>query len=505
MQQSRGLKYRTKLIAFFLLAVVTAMMAGVYTYVSSHILMQDTAEMFSKNLELTAVYRELGAIQHDLEIYLSTGSSESLLSFYDHSGAISLGARRLLGSADYTPRGVKIKNVSNMINHYLKVAEDTVYAKRGRNLDQYTEGYADLVKQNGYIMGYIEEIMSGDLIDSSEKFSDISSRVQRSTLFNNLLIAVVIIFITAAVIVFSVEVTKPITRLASYAHQISEGNFDISMAPDSSGGEIGLLYSVFNLMAINIKEYVNEIQEKRRLEAILNEQRLNNLKMKTALRESELLALQSQVNPHFIFNTINIGAKIAMMQGDNITCSYLENAADIFRYNLRGLDTDATLGEEIENVSSYMYLLKTRFGDAVRFELDVGDDPGLMNLAVPRMTLQPLVENAYIHGISQLEEGGTISVRVRGEGDCARVTVCDSGRGMSQERIQQLLQGKTGAPSAEPPKTAPLKGHTTGIGIKNVLKRLRLFFGVWDVMEITCTGSETCFTLILPIKGGEPA
>ena len=162
-------------------------------------------------------------------------------------------------------------------------------------------------------------------------------------------------------------------------------------------------------MTISIKEHVNELKEKQRLERTLIEEKFDNLKMKNALHEAELLALQSQVNQHFIFNSINIEAKVAMLQGDDITCEYLENFADIFRYNLKGLDYNATLQEEINNVAAYMNLLITRFGDVIDFRLSEPEDDSTKNFIMPRMTLQPLVENAYIHGVSKFDEGGIIA------------------------------------------------------------------------------------------------
>lgn len=220
--------------------------------------------------------------------------------------------------------------------------------------------------------------------------------------------------------------------------------------------------------------------------------------MKNALRESELLALQSQVNPHFIFNTINIGAKIAMLQGDKTTCTYLENAADIFRYNLNGLDSNATLKQEIENVVSYMYLLQVRFSDMVDFSLEADKtDSELMGLLVPRMTLQPIVENAYIHGISEMEEGGKIRLRAWRKENLAYVEVSDNGRGISPEKIESILNGSQKRTAESDPRK---RGHTTGIGLDNVLKRLRLFFDRRDVMWIECSGGLTKFTLVFPIN-----
>lgn len=493
-------KFRTKLIIFFLSSVVIIMLASIYTYISSQILMQNTSQMFRKNLELTEACSQLSKIQNDVELYLSTSSSDSLLAFYDDSSAINENVVKLLTEVTYTPRGVKIKNVANMINNYLKKAESTITAKRGRKISEYTSDYEATVKESNQITVYMEEIMSQDIIDSAEKYQAINTKQQQATMFNIFFIAIVVIYVVVMIIIFSFEITKPITKLASYAKEISNGNFDIKISPAKSSREVNMLYRVFGSMAVNIKEYVNELQEKRRLECTLNEQRVNNLKMKNALHESELLALQSQVNPHFIFNTINIGAKIAMLQGDQITCTYLENAADIFRYNLNGLDTNATLKDEIDNVVSYMYLLQTRFGDRVSFSLEIDkSDQKLLNFVVPRMTLQPIVENAYIHGIGEMEDGGTIKLTAHRDNEIVFVTIEDNGKGISPQKIDSILNN---TPEDIVEVNSMQRGHTTGIGLDNVLKRLRLFFGVHDVIHIECTNGVTRFIFVLPINKG---
>jgi sensor histidine kinase YesM len=454
----------------------------------------DTASMFEKNLELTVVYEEIGAIGQELEIYLSTNSSESLLSFYDHTNIISRNANKIMDNSSYSERGIKLKNIANMINNYLIEADRAVNAKRGRNIEVYTEAYKNTVRQNKYITSYIEGIMSGDLIDSSSKYEDIRDKEYATTYFNNILLGVSISFVIIAIIIFSYEITRPIVKLSEYAKEISYGNFEVHIPPANISGEIDVLYRAFNLMVINIKEYVDQIEEKRRLEKSFNKQRLNNLKMEHALKESELLALQSQVNPHFIFNTINIGAKIAMLQGDKITCSYLENVADIFRYNLKGLETRTTIKDEINNVVAYINLLQTRFGDGIAFDSKIYCDESLLDTEIPRMTLQPLVENAYIHGISECENGGEINLEFREDSESIYIYIIDNGKGITKERIKELLYTTNQKGVTKKAKI----GHTTGIGVDNVLQRLRLYFNKTDVLNIECEDGKTKFIIKVP-------
>lgn len=496
----RGLKYSTKLITFFILAISISTLTGVYSYMSSQTLMNSTVKVLTETQEITIVYKEIEAIQNNLEVFLSTNNTDSLLQFYNHSNSISSNISSLKKSESYTTRGVKIKNVINMIEHYLITLDRTVTAKRNRDMEGYILGYQDAITEYNYIGSYIEEMMSNDLSESAEKYIAIQEKYQQVSRFNNVLLLVVVVMVIGIIIIFSIEITKPLAKLSVYAKEISDGNFDVDVQVRNTTGEINVLYQAFHVMTINIRKHVYELQEKQRLENTLHEEKVNNLRMKSALREAELLALQSQVNPHFIYNTINIGAKIAMLQGDNITCEYLENAADIFRYNLKGLENQTTLKAEIDNVISYIYLLKMRFGDVIEFQLDADMGPSIQEFLLPRMTLQPLIENAYIHGIGELEEGGMIGIKVKEKEEYLEVIVWDTGKGMSKDQIRTILRNKKSVKSNKKDK-----GHTTGIGVDNVLKRLRLYYSRYDVMAIECSEGKTEFILKLPLtyKGSE--
>jgi sensor histidine kinase YesM len=494
MKKIRDFTYRTKLIGFFLLAIIITMLVGLYNYTSSRILMKDMTDMLNKSQELTTLYNELDQIQNVLEVYLSTRSSDSLQSFYDLSNSISHSNNLLIQDAIYTERGIKIKNLTGMVEHYLKILDETIVDKRNKKIEEYTSGYQEAVEEYNYIGSYIQEIMSKDLSDSAQKYIDIQKEVEQSTIINYFLFGITVLLITVMIVLFSIEITKPIKKLVSYAREVSDGNFDVEVAEDKTSSEIRILYQAFQMMTKSIKEYVDELKEKQRLERVLIEEKVDNLKMKNALHEAELLALQSQVNPHFIFNSINIGAKVAMLQGDTVTCDYLENFADIFRYNLKGLDYNATLKEEINNVEAYMNLLITRFGDSIDFREDISEEEDIMDFILPRMTLQPLLENAYIHGISKFEEGGKIELKVKKEGERLFIIISNTGDEFPKEKIDLILSRKLKQ------KTPSSKGHTTGIGLDNVLNRLRLFYEEKDVMDITCINGKTNVILSLPLN-----
>jgi sensor histidine kinase YesM len=221
-----------------------------------------------------------------------------------------------------------------------------------------------------------------------------------------------------------------------------------------------------------------------------------NLKFKSLLADAEMKALQMQINPHFLFNTLNAGVQLAMLEGAERTSGFLDDIAKIFRYNVKSLNRKVKLREEIDTVRAYGNLFHVRFGDIIRFDYDI--DLSLLEIEVPPLIVQPLVENATIHGIGNMEKGGSVKISLEKEQNTVFISVEDNGIGMNEDVRQKILN----CYSFENETT----GHTTGIGVSNVVQRLRLFFGVEDVIRIeTQTGKGTVITLKIPCRENDPA
>ena len=249
----------------------------------------------------------------------------------------------------------------------------------------------------------------------------------------------------------------------------------------ASDDEIKVMAEAFNKMKASVHNYIEALHSKAEIESRLMEKEVQNLKMQTLLNKAELQSLQSQINPHFLFNTLNAGVQLAMMEDADKTSCFLENLAAVFRYNVRRLDTEVTLYEEMHNVKAYIDLMKVRFGDMIQFGVEI-EDEDILQISVPPLILQPIVENACIHGIGEKEEGGSIVIHIFREGDHNLIEVVDNGMGMSEETINRIHQKALGEESFP---EEDQKGHTTGIGINNVIQRLRILYKREDVIRIT--------------------
>jgi sensor histidine kinase YesM len=241
-------------------------------------------------------------------------------------------------------------------------------------------------------------------------------------------------------------------------------------------------------MQSSIQEAFAELKRKAELERSLMEERMRVLTYQHRLKDAELLALQTQINPHFLYNTLAAGWQLALAEGNERTAEFLEKLAAFIRYTLKPSTRFVLVSEEIECVRQYIWLLKMRFGERYRFRIEVQDE--VTGYETPALILQPLVENAVVHGFKDYEEGGEIVVSARLEADSIRLSVSDSGKGMGKEEIAIALA------AADLEDTTPQHG----IGIHNVVRRVALATAEQGKVEIqTELGHGTRVTIILPI------
>ena len=202
------------------------------------------------------------------------------------------------------------------------------------------------------------------------------------------------------------------------------------------------------------------------------------------------LSKAAKINPHFLFNTLNAGAQLAMMEGADKTTEFIENMADFFRYNIKKMNQDTTVGEEVQLVDNYIYILNVRFTGEIHFEKEI--DEKVLEVKVPSMILQPIVENAVNYGIRNIGREGKIKLTVYRKDKFIYLSVWDNGIGMSEEKISQILKGEL--------KEVDLKSNSNGIGLGNVIERLKLYTGREDVMEIKSAGKDegSEFTVKVP-------
>ena len=291
--------------------------------------------------------------------------------------------------------------------------------------------------------------------------------------------SVIMIIIVAGGMLLFIQATRnmfvPLSNMAETAQLVGQGNFHVKMHDTDAQDELGTVTRAFNTMVENLDLYMARTKASMEKEQQMMER---ELLMENHLKEAQLKYLQSQINPHFLFNSLNAGAQLAMMEDAEQTGIFVEKMADFFRYNVKKGQEDATLGEELEAVDNYIYILNVRFAGDIHFSKEV--DESLENVRMPSMILQPVVENAVNHGIRDIEWEGKIHLTVTGDADYIRISVKDNGKGMTQEQIEGVLSGNREHRNEE--------GDSTGIGMNNVISRLELYYEESGLMEINSEG-----------------
>ena len=183
-----------------------------------------------------------------------------------------------------------------------------------------------------------------------------------------------------------------------------------------------------------------------------------------------------------------------MMEGADRTYEYVQVMAEFFRYNVKKGSKTVTIGEEIELVDNYIYILNVRFSGDILYEKEI--DSSLVNVKMPSMILQPIVENCVNHGIRDMMGEGRIRMKVYRQDDKACISIEDNGIGMSPETIEGLLNGKP---------VSGEKKESNGIGMDNVIARLKLYVGEDDVINIESEGEGkgSKFTMYLSTDNRE--
>ena len=259
------------------------------------------------------------------------------------------------------------------------------------------------------------------------------------------LLALVVAFLISKRIVS--QTAKPIRELTEHMQEIELGKLGVEIDTQSDTEEIQCLTASFKEMVYKIEGLIEQVEDNQK-----------------KLRKSELKVLQSQINPHFLYNSLDTIIWLGEREECEKVVQMTAALARYFRLSLSKGKEVITIYEEVEHVKHYLQIQKIRYASKLTYTIEVS--PDIFDEMIVKIVLQPLVENALYHGIKDLEEGGYIRVLGFREGNNIILEVYDNGKGMSREQIKNILK----APSS----TSITKG---GVAIKNVHERIQVYFG----------------------------
>jgi len=269
---------------------------------------------------------------------------------------------------------------------------------------------------------------------------------------------IVVIGIIFILIAFSVSyflagtITRPLFSITDAMHTYDE-SLQLEPINVEADGELAYLVRVYNRLVSSINRYISNIYEEQEKK---KEAELISL-------QYELDFLQAQINPHFIHNTLNAIGHQAEKAGNMEIFESLKSFNILLRASISGTQEMIELSEELELVKNFINILQLRYGS--RFTIDIRIDTGLESLLVPKLILQPIVENSIFHGIEPTGRRGRIEITAERTDDCIILSIGDDGRGMSEAEISEVLDSGAG------------NRQFNRIGIKNVDDRIKILFG----------------------------
>ncbi len=279
------------------------------------------------------------------------------------------------------------------------------------------------------------------------------------------------ILILTVCLIFTRQTIKPLSKLVQKMSMIRKGNFAEYMTVEGTN-EVQELAATYNYMLDDIKNYIEEL-----------------LKTQKEQRKSEIKALQMQINPHYIYNTLASIKWLVYQNNTEKTIQMIDAFISLLRNTISNADEFITISQEVENLKNYILINHTRYGEAVKVEFYVSQN--CYDCLIPKMILQPFIENSFFHAFPS-GRTGTIQILMGQKGKDLEICIEDDGIGMEQNKAEQIVRQET------------KKEHFSGIGIHNVQDRLRLLYGGdYGIRIESIKQAGTKVVITLPVRRQE--
>lgn len=322
---------------------------------------------------------------------------------------------------------------------------------------------------------YIRE-MSGTLICVKDITSDIN-RVRWSRLLFFIGMAVLTVFLALVINLIVQHLLRKFYEILKSIRNVQKGDLSV-VIPECGNDEMGELGTQINKMLERIKQLMND-----------------NLNREMLAKNSEIRALQNQINAHFIYNVLESIKMMAEIDEEYAISDAVTSLGKLLRYSMKWVSGNVLVEQELEYIKNYMALINLRFDYEIYLSLNIPEL--ILKQEIPKMSLQPIVENAICHGIEQMAEDTNIYIKGLLEGDDCVIEITDAGKGMTEDEVKRLKQKIAGEIDSN-------GGSGNGIGLKNVQDRIHISFGEKYGIEIaSMIGCYTKIRVRIPITHRE--
>lgn len=350
-------------------------------------------------------------------------------------------------------------------------------------LDKGSESYVaeeyEIYEMQDYLMSYSGTFLSLSTEAVNDFYQERFPILFLIPIFVLIVAGIMFVCVVQASNAMNVSLVEPIIKLGEASKRIAANDIFIDDVVVDNRDEIGDLVRAFNKMKFATSEYISALEANREALDKLHTEELQKKEIENQLERMKFEVLRHQINPHFLFNTLNVISGMACLEDAKTTDKMIKALSSLLRYNLRMEEKETTLEHELSVMNDYMYLQEMRFGERIKYEIECSAD--LKSASVPTFVLQPIVENSIVHGISPKEEGGYIRIKVEKKlSDPPRliIMIADTGVGVNEEMLNVLRS-----------KLSDINEERKAIGISNIYRRIKLMYPD-SVIEISSTEGE---------------
>ncbi len=482
---SVGEKGNLQLLVMFLSILIIAVISLYFIRLSS----KETGQILTQISRCERVQDKLGKEESALKAYL-TETTEA------NEKALQKACTATKAAVDELPYDVTDIGAERYARTWnLKNAYETYAGQRDEVL---TDGSPisrqyDLLGLFDYLDTYARNLTQLTVEAGGSRYDTISPFLQSLPYLVCLISAVLLLAASSISRSVTKTIVGPVDLLVKDARRMAEGDYSGGDVVVENEDEIGELVRTFNRMKKATKDNIETLEEKQKLEAALREEEAQKAELTHRLETTRLDLLKSQINPHFLFNTLGTIASMAELEDAATTGKMILSLSNIFRYNLRASDSFTSLTAEIQNAKDYLYLQKMRFGDRVLYEFHLGEGVNPDRIEVPVFLLQPVIENALSHGIAKKAEGGRIDINATLEDGALHLSVKDTGVGIPREKLDRILEELHSGHT----------GHEVHIGVGNIYRRIQQLYENGSMTIESTENVGTTVTMVIPQGGKE--
>ncbi len=376
-------------------------------------------------------------------------------------------------------------NIHNAYEKYCSTRDD--FLKESLEQEEYIVRLYGIYSMQEYLQAYARQLLQLTMVAGDGSYQRQVPFFYRMPYLILLVSAAMILIMFILTRFLSHAVVDPMELLVDATRKIAVNDFDGEDLAVENKDEMGEMVQAFNKMKHATKGYIHTLMKNHEISELLHKEAMEKMETEKRLEAARLDLLKSQINPHFLFNTLNTIACMARLEDASTTEKMITSVSSLFRYNLKTTEQIVPLEQELKVVQDYMYIQKMRFGSRIWYGSRIQVDKRAVQ--IPAFTLQPLVENAIVHGIAKKEQGGRVFLRVWQKGNMLVVSVADTGIGMEDKERQRLLEALKGSHTAK-----------VGIGLGNIYQRIHAIYRDGGMEIYGKKGRGTVVQLRIPTK-----